>query len=148
MRAIYPITGIHATGAIAEQGAPYTQAIFDFSDSPEDPRLALLHAALSAYIDLQKLRSLAAESGDLYQALRADLPPAEVLALLELLTAILRPQKRDKIKTTTDVAGLLMVEMSHLDQEELRTVLLDTKNQVQDIVTVGGTSITTYTLCE
>lgn len=29
-----------------------------------------------------------------------------------------------------------MVEMGHLDQEELRTVLLDTKNRLQGIVTV------------
>jgi DNA repair protein RadC len=29
-----------------------------------------------------------------------------------------------------------MVQMGHLDQEELRTVLLETKNSVQDIVTV------------
>ena len=29
-----------------------------------------------------------------------------------------------------------MIEMGHLDQEELRTVLLDSKNRVQDIVTV------------
>jgi DNA repair protein RadC len=29
-----------------------------------------------------------------------------------------------------------MADMGHLDQEELRTVLLDTKNRIQDIVTV------------
>jgi DNA repair protein RadC len=29
-----------------------------------------------------------------------------------------------------------MVQMGHLDQEELRTVLLDTKNRVQDIVII------------
>ena len=45
-------------------------------------------------------------------------------------------EERIPIRTPTDVANLLMVEMSHLDQEHLRTVLLDTKNQVQAITTV------------
>ena len=40
-----------------------------------------------------------------------------------------------QIKSPTDVASLLMLEMSHLEQEHLRTVLLDTKNRVQTINT-------------
>jgi DNA repair protein RadC len=36
-----------------------------------------------------------------------------------------------------------MVQMGHLDQEELRTVLLDTRNRVQDIVTVYRGSLDT-----
>jgi DNA repair protein RadC len=43
---------------------------------------------------------------------------------------------RRQIKSPTDVADLLMLEMSHLDQEHLRTVLLDSKNRVQAISTV------------
>lgn len=45
-------------------------------------------------------------------------------------------EQRFQIKTPADVANLLMMEMSHLDQEHLRTVLLDTKNRVQAICTV------------
>jgi len=45
-------------------------------------------------------------------------------------------EQRVQIKSPTDVAQLLMLEMSHLDQEHLRTVLLDTKNRVQAISTV------------
>lgn len=44
--------------------------------------------------------------------------------------------QRAQIRSPGDVAGLLMLEMSHLDQEHLRTVLLDTKNRVQAISTV------------
>ena len=39
------------------------------------------------------------------------------------------------LKAHADAAALLMVEMGHLDQEELRTVLLNTKNQIEAIVT-------------
>ena len=45
-------------------------------------------------------------------------------------------EQRFQIKSPTDVASLLMLEMSHLEQEHLRTVLLDTKNRVQTINTV------------
>src|SRR6266545_7844634 len=45
-------------------------------------------------------------------------------------------EQRFQIKSPSDAANLLMLEMSHLDQEHLRTVLLDTKNRVQVISTV------------
>jgi DNA repair protein RadC len=45
-------------------------------------------------------------------------------------------EQRFQIKSPGDAAGLLMLEMSHLDQEHLRTVLLDTKNRVQTISTI------------
>jgi DNA repair protein RadC len=44
-------------------------------------------------------------------------------------------QQRFQIKSPSDAVSLLMLEMSHLDQEHLRTVLLDTKNRVQVITT-------------
>ena len=49
-----------------------------------------------------------------------------------ILTTILREQ----IKSPTDVAALLMVDMARLDQEELRGICLDTKNRVQHIDTL------------
>jgi DNA repair protein RadC len=45
-------------------------------------------------------------------------------------------EQRFQIKSPSDAAQLLMLEMSHLDQEHLRTVLLDTKNRVQAVSTV------------
>jgi DNA repair protein RadC len=44
--------------------------------------------------------------------------------------------ERLQIRSPTDAADLLMLEMGHLDQEHLRTVLLDTKNRVQQISTI------------
>jgi DNA repair protein RadC len=44
--------------------------------------------------------------------------------------------ERFQIKSPQDAAQLLLLEMGHLDQEHLRTVLLDTKNRVQSITTI------------
>ena len=43
---------------------------------------------------------------------------------------------RTQIKSPADAATFLMAEMSHLDQEHLRAVLLDTKNRVQEVATI------------
>ena len=40
------------------------------------------------------------------------------------------PDERPQITTPSDAAQLLMVEMSSLEQEEVRTLLLDTRNRV------------------
>jgi DNA repair protein RadC len=55
----------------------------------------------------------------------------------------IRPVAREQIKSPADVAGLLMVEMGALGQEELRTVLLDMRNRVMDVVTVYRGSLNT-----
>jgi DNA repair protein RadC len=63
---------------------------------------------------------------------------ATVKAALEIGRRLLIAgiDERPQIKSPADVANLLLLEMSHLDQEQLRTVLLDTKNRVQTIATV------------
>jgi hypothetical protein len=53
-----------------------------------------------------RLRRLVAEHGDLYQALRCPTPPQDVLAVLELLRAMLQPNPRDQIKSPTDAASV------------------------------------------
>lgn len=45
-------------------------------------------------------------------------------------------EERPQIKSPADVASLLMLEMGHLEQEQLRVVLLDTKNRVQQFATI------------
>jgi hypothetical protein len=117
----------------------YVQRTFAFDDEPlteEMTRLHRLHESLAPYVDAAYLRQLLIQQCDLREALRSDNPPAEVLALIDTLSALLRPAPREQIRSPRDVVALLMVQMGHLDQEELRTVLLDTKNRVQDIVTV------------
>jgi proteasome lid subunit RPN8/RPN11 len=109
--------------------------------STED--IVRLHEALEPFIDLSDLRKSVAESRDIYEALRVDRPPRELRALLDTLAAVLRPVAREQIKSPADVAGMLMVEMGSLDQEELRTVLLDTRNRVIGLHTVYKGSLDT-----
>lgn len=123
--------------------ASKSQRISREGKSRDEQKLRAVHRALTPYLDLDKLRTLAASSGQLYDALRNGNTPAEVLALVELLSAVLTPQTHKQIKSPADAAAILMVEMGHLDQEELRTVLLDTKNHVQEIVTIYRGSVNT-----
>jgi DNA repair protein RadC len=57
---------------------------------------------------------------------------AQLKAAIELGTRVARGEHlaRRQVKSPREGADLLMLEMSHLDQEHLRTVLLDTKNRV------------------
>jgi DNA repair protein RadC len=56
----------------------------------------------------------------------------ELQAALELgrRLAGLHPEARPQVRSPADLANLLMPEMAHLEQEHLRVVLLNTKNQV------------------
>ena len=93
-------------------------------------------------MNVPRLRRLAASPNvDLHAALIAGDPPQEVVALLDLLAALLRPTSRERVTTPADVAALLMVEMGHFPQEQLRVVCLDTKNQVRAIQTVYQGSV-------
>jgi DNA repair protein RadC len=46
------------------------------------------------------------------------------------------PDERPQIRSPADAANLVMMEMSLLDQEHLRLILLDTKNRVIEMPTV------------
>ncbi len=63
---------------------------------------------------------------------------AQIKAALELGERMRRetPDERSTIHSPKDAADLLMYEMSALEQEELHVILLDTRNQVIDIVEV------------
>ncbi len=98
-----------------------------------------LREALSPYLDLRTLRKIAAQGGDVQRAFHAEAQgniPAEVRALIGALSVLLRPTSRQSITSPEEMAGLLMVEMGSLEQEELKVVVLNAKNHVMDIVTV------------
>ena len=63
---------------------------------------------------------------------------AQIKAALEIGRRLLlqQPEQRPQITSPGDVANLLMLEMSHLEQEHLRVVLLNTKNFVLKIDTI------------
>lgn len=56
------------------------------------------------------------------------------------------PQERPSINSPGDAAGLVMYEMSALEQEHLRVLLLNTRNQVLDIVELYHGSLNSSTV--
>ena len=74
--------------------------------------------------------------------------PAKVTQLkaaLELGRRLLiaSPEERPQVKSPADAANLLMLEMSLLEQEHLRTILLDSKNRVLATPTIYVGSLNT-----
>lgn len=70
---------------------------------------------------------------------------ARIQATFELAHRLARevPNERVQVRSPGDIAQLLMPEMSLLEQEQLRVVLLDTKNRVMGIVMVYQGSVHT-----
>ncbi len=101
-------------------------------------RVPSLREAMAPYIDVDDLRRLIADGQTtrLHTALRCQDAPPAIYDLLRLLADLLRPAERTPIRNPADAAALLMVEMGHLDHEELWVICLDCKNQVQRIVTL------------
>jgi DNA repair protein RadC len=63
---------------------------------------------------------------------------AQLKAALEIGRRLLLTSREERfqIRSPSDAAQLMMVEMAHLDQEHLRAICLDTKNRVQKVQTV------------
>lgn len=61
---------------------------------------------------------------------------AQIKAAIELGRRLLveSPEERPAIHSPADAAGLVLYEMSALEQEELRIILLDVRNRVIDMV--------------
>lgn len=94
----------------------------------------LLRLALKPYMSVRQLRRLAAQdSMELLTALMSDQPPPEVLALIDLLSVLLRPLPREQINSPDDVAALMMVKMAALAQEQLHVICLDTSGYLQAV---------------
>lgn len=70
---------------------------------------------------------------------------AQLKAALELGKRLVstQPEERAVVRSPQDVANLLMAEMGFLDQEQLRVVLLNSKNQVISVTEVYKGSVST-----
>ena len=70
---------------------------------------------------------------------------AQIQAALELGRRLVstQPEERLVVKSPADIVNLLQAEMGFLEQEELRLVLLNTKNQVLTILHVYKGSVNT-----
>ncbi len=120
-----------------EQRERYEQHVLDLEGVTRPPRrlytgddVVRLHEALEPFLSIPELRRCVAEQRDVYEALRCDKPPKELRALMNTLAVVLRPQSREQVKSPSDVAAFLISETLHLDQEELRTIMLDTRNRI------------------
>ena len=69
----------------------------------------------------------------------------QIKAALELGRRLLvaSPQERPQVRSPADAANLLMLEMSLLAQEQMRVILLDSKNRVLAIPTIYQGSLNT-----
>jgi DNA repair protein RadC len=115
-----------------------------FGSVPRQNPVTLAQALLSdqgGWLGLQRLslEELARLPG--MTAVRA----AQLKAALEVARRVLLAgaDPRFQIRSPADAAQLMMAEMSHLDQEHLRVLNLDTKNRVQKISTVYIGSLNT-----
>ncbi len=74
-----------------------------------------------------------------------DAKVAQIKAALELGRRMLvtAPEERPQIRSPADAANLLLLEMSWLEQEHLRVLLLDTRNRVLTVTTVYIGSLNT-----
>jgi DNA repair protein RadC len=98
-----------------------------------NPATHALREALEPYVDLHKLRQLAAHGGELQQALTTGAVPDDVQAMITFMSEVLRPPQRVQIKSPADAAAFLMARMGLLDQEELWTLNLNTRNQIINV---------------
>jgi len=73
---------------------------------------------------------------------------AQIKAALELGKRLMvaSPEERPQVKSPSDVANMLMLEMGFLEQEHLRVILLDTKNRVLGMPTIYIGSLNTSVL--
>ncbi len=94
------------------------------------PATRALREALEPFVDLRKLRQLAASGADLQEALTVGDVPDDVQAMITFVAELLRPVQRDQVKSPADAAAFLMARMGLLGQEELWTLCLSTKNHV------------------
>lgn len=110
----------------------------------ETEKLHPLREALAPYLDFPTLRRLAASGENLTQAyIGSGEMPSEVQAVLDALSLMLRPVYREQVKSPHDIAAIFMLEMAHLDQEQLRVACLNTKNRLQKIHLVYQGSLNT-----
>jgi hypothetical protein len=104
---------------------------------PPNLRQEAIHELVLPYFDPVDLRLAIADGRDIREVLRYEhpLPPA-IEQMMDTLRLILTPKPYEQIKSPRDIAALMLLQMGHLDQEEFRVAMLDTRNHVRGIHTV------------
>lgn len=106
-----------------------------------------LHLAQSLLADFDGLPGIAKASITELTTVKGigEVKATEIKAALELGHRLVTttPEERPVVKSPMDAANLLMSEMSLLEQEHMRVVLLDTRNRVLKIPTIYIGSLNT-----
>ncbi len=92
-----------------------------------------LREAISKYCDVNALRTYAAQGIHVGTSTKTADIPQELQGVLDLLQALLTPEKKTQVASPHDIAALLMVQLGDLNHEEFHVVCLDGKHQVQAI---------------
>ena len=130
---------------VAERGAQYLSntellTVLLRTGAGREDIVHRIHSLLTHY-NVQQLLSI--EFGELStQYELGTAKAAQMQALLEVSRRLTMPQTEEKhtIRSPFDAAMLLIPEMEHLDHEELRVLVLDTKNGVMaNILLYQGT---------
>jgi DNA repair protein RadC len=119
-------------------------AIILRTGTPSENALALATTALARFNGLPGL--LRASFGELCaQHGMGEAKAAQVKAALELGRRLLsaQPEERATVRSPQDVANLLLAEMTLLEQEHMRVLLLNSKNQVLAMPEVYKGSVNT-----
>jgi len=119
-------------------------AIILRTGTPSENVLALATTALARFNGLPGLAR--ASFGELcVQHGMGEAKAAQVKAALELGRRLLsaQPEERATVRSPQDIANLLLAEMGLLEQEHLRVVLLNSKNQVLAMPEVYKGSVNT-----
>lgn len=119
-------------------------AIILRTGTPSENALALANAALARFGGLPGL--VRASFGELCtQHGMGEAKAAQVKAALELGLRLVsaQPEERATVRSPQDVSNLLLAEMGLLEQEHMRVLLLNTKNQVLAMPEVYKGSVNT-----
>lgn len=133
-----PIPRLLRYGAGALSYAELLQVVLGVSDEPIGFELvseykSLASIARAGMYELQKFNGIGQQRA------------ARLQATFELGVRLAKelPSDRPRITSPADIAQMVMPEMCLLDQEQMRVVLLDTKNRVNGIVTAYQGSVHT-----
>jgi DNA repair protein RadC len=138
-----PVERLSAVGTAAVSDAEMLAVLFSGSGGINP--VALAQQLISAFGGWHALQQATLEELQQQPGLGRT-RAAQVKAALEVARRLshARPGERLQIRSPADAVQLLMAEMGHLDQEQLRVVCLDTKkNRVQEVALVYQGSLNT-----
>ncbi len=127
-----PINRLYKLGASALSTAELVAAILGTPYALHDAQRLLAHFGNIFGLARASLGEIEDQDG------LGPITSARIKAALELGRRMLlaAPEERLTVRSPSDLAQILMAEMSHLEQEHFRVILLNTRNHVIDMITL------------